>query len=157
MSGESNYGGNGSVYWKTQHLENGQPVNLKKRGNNNCQDAAGPGDHTIDIGNPHFVRGRDPLGNPTSFTVVMRFDTSPTGSSAAVQAASASIGGTDAMVRSARVATIKSELEGLIKSAQEALNQINGGATEATVQVDVPVIQRQGPPENGWEVTVRWT
>jgi len=163
MAGESNYGGNGSVYWKTQHTENGQPVNLKKRGNAGCQDQAGPADHTVDIGNPHFVKGRDPQGNSSSlFTVTMRFDTSPTGSGSASQiAAVATVGSAGAVARSSltRVAKIEAELENLVQSAQNALNQIKGGATEATVEVNVPVIERPAPPQNpndGWEVTVRW-
>ena len=157
MAGESNYGGNGSVYWRTQHRENGRPVNLKKRGNPNCEDAATPGDHTVDIGDPHFVKGRDPHGNPNSFTVELRFDTSPDGSGAAMVAGSlSSQAAVDPAKRAERLATIQSELEKLKNAAAAALEQIKGGATEATVKVNVPMILRPAPPQEGWEVTVRW-
>jgi hypothetical protein len=157
MAGESNYGGNGSVYWRTQHRENGRPVNLKKRGNPKCEDAATPGDHTVDIGDPHFVKGRDPHGNPSSFEVELRFDTSPDGSGAAMVAGSlSSQEPVDTAVRAARVAAIQSELEKLKNATEVALEQIKGGATEATVKVNVPAILRHHPPQDGWEVTVRW-
>lgn len=157
MSGESNYGGNGSVYWRTEHREHGKAVVLKKRGRPGCDDSPTSNDHTVDIGNPHFVKGRDPHGDATSFTVCMRFDTSPDGSGAAMAATTfSSQTGVDTAVRAARVAAIQSELENLKKAAETALEQIKGGATEAIVEVKVPLILRDSAPQDGWEVTVRW-
>jgi hypothetical protein len=162
MAGESNYGGNGSVYWRTRHFEGGQPAHLKKRGNAKCEDQATPNDHTLDIGSPTEVRGRDPHGDATSFfTVSMKFDTTPAGSGAA--AGSGAVAGgvvsqsdLKTAVRTARVQEVTSALEALISSAQTALDDIRRGEPDTTVEVRVPAIPRQAAPMAGWEVTVKW-
>ena len=81
MAGESNYGGNGSVYWKTRHLDEfGRPVAIKKKGNPKCADPVDEEkDHWIDIGDPYQLLAHDPIRHPTFFTLAMRFDTSPHG------------------------------------------------------------------------------
>ena len=157
MSGESNYGGNGSVYWQTRHEENGNPVNFKKRGNPQCQDAAGSGDHTLEIGNPHFVKGRDPSG-AADFTVTMRFDGATLASRAAVGAtgpAHSSVVETKRQTVSA-AAALEGALQTLLSDIETKLAEVRKGAETVEIEVKVPVINRPAAPVAGWELTVRW-
>ncbi len=184
MAGESNYGGNGSVYWKTRHLdEHGRPVALKKKGNPKCADPVDEEkDHWIDIGNPYQLLAHDPIRHPTFFSIAMRFDTLPHGAGGTTDdhatandrgtttdgrathdrenvfegAASKVHDAIDFAVRSARMVIIEAELIKLIKSAEAALARIKAGHTDATVEANVPIVRRTSLPDEGFEVTVRW-
>src|SRR5262245_22820295 len=164
MAGESNYGGNGSIYWKTRHLdEHGKPVAIKKKGNPKCADPVDEEkDHWIDIGDPYQLIAHDPIMHPTFFRVAMRFDTSPRGTvedvrHEAIEAAtSAPQGVIDFATRAARMVIIEAELVKLIKSAEEALRRIKSGERDATVEANIPIVRRTAIPSGGFEVTIRW-
>jgi hypothetical protein len=157
MSGDSNYGNNGSVYWNVRH-QNGGGARMEVRDGNFGWDRGGNAGNPamtrkpwsaalqngewVDVSNVHpgRINGRDNQ-KADNFEVEMRFDTSPDG----VQQGTA-----------ARRAAIAGILQKLIGDAQGALAAINGGAPSATLIVTVPAVNRQQPPEANWEVSVRW-
>ena len=147
MGGDGGYGGNGSVHWSIHHTSKGGPEQLKnKHGLTNPNN-----EHWIDLGVPgnvppkmgNEVAGHDPMlvsdiGNGSGrFRVNLLLST---------------------------VAAPKADLEAilikLIADAGAQLLALQGTATQASLQIEVPAINRASPPtgypSDPWEVTVSW-
>lgn len=147
MGGDGGYGGNGSVHWSIQHRTAAGPVQL-----HNKNALANPNaDHWIDLGVPgnvppqmgNEVAGHDPtlvsdIGNGSGRFRVNLFLSN--------QAAS--------------VADLQQILAKLIADASAELLALHGTATQASLQIEVPAINRavppSGRPSDPWEVTVSW-
>ena len=155
MSGDSNYGGNGSIYWSVTHGNGGR---LEMKDGNYGWDRGGNAANPnmarkawtpaleqgewleVSAAHPGRLKARDSRAS-TTFEVELRFDASPDGAAAAT---------------AQRRAAIVGILQKLIGDAQGALADFNAGADDRTIRVEVPVINRPAPPVNNFEVTVRW-
>lgn len=183
MSGDSNYGGNGSIHWEIRHTNIAQEVDLKQDIWWNKPTLDKTAHHWFRHEHKGVIVGRDPIRvAPTGvevadqFTVGLRYyvdaitdpaatvaklDLGPivvaaragmpagTGSAAAVAAALAAVPPTAEEV-------VLAQLEALIVSATKAKAAITNGGKQADVAARVPVLNREEPPKQGWEVNVKW-
>jgi hypothetical protein len=146
MGGDGGYGGNGSVHWSIHHRTSAGPVQL-----NNKNGANPKSDHWIDLGVPgnvppkmgNEVAGHDPMlvsdiGNGSGrFRVNLLLST-----------------------KAASKADLQAILMKIIADAGAQLLALQGAATQASLEIEIPAIDRASPPtgqpSDPWEVTVSW-
>jgi|KBSMisStaDraftv2_1062788.scaffolds.fasta_scaffold99874_2 hypothetical protein len=147
MGGDGGYGGNGSVHWSIHHRDRGGPV----RPNNKNGTGNPKADHWIDLGVAGNVpaqmgdeiAGHDPtavadIGNGSGrFRVNLLLSTD-----------------------AAPKADLQAILIKLIADASAQLAALQGKATKASLEIEVPAINRSSPPTgrpgDPWEITVVW-
>jgi hypothetical protein len=159
MSGESNYGGNGSIYWKVRH-HNGRTLAIKddnnegwRRSGNGAKKAITrmPWSSTLEAGewiemtrvHNGELDGRDDDQNASRFTVTLRYDTSVDGTS-----------GSDPVRRTAIIDLLK-QLETDARAAWTAM-QNDPAIDSRTIVAEVPVVSRRSRPTTDWEVSIAW-
>jgi hypothetical protein len=147
MSGEANYGGNGSVHWQVVHKTNGSSANF--------------------IGVGQRVEGQDPSPVPVlgpegdgCFSVRLRFDTAPIGAAAAAGSASVAGASVDTTLIAARRLQIEVALADLAESVRQALATIQKQSVDTPVVGEVvakvPAVNRPNKPAADWEIHIEW-
>jgi hypothetical protein len=178
-NGTGEFGGNGSVWWRSVHGANQNPGRQILRWNGNgarptVRDWVKAGDQADQEILGHDGVALDDVGSPGSkgkFKVTVRYTTRPENAVGAAIAGVATVPGglrTDKitaisteLAREALRAVAIDELQKLVTSANAAIRQLQNAApnqsVDVSVQFYVPVMRRSNPPAAGeWEVTVDW-